>query len=70
MLPILPMDGGRILWSLLPKKYADIYAETEKYGLFILVGVLFLLPMIGVDVVRWFIGTLYPVLAGFVSIFV
>ena len=70
LLPILPMDGGRILWSLLPRKYANMYQESEKYGLFILIGVLFLLPMIGVDVVGWFIGTLYPIFAGFVDIFV
>ena len=70
LLPILPMDGGRILWSLLPKKYADLYAETEKYGLFVLFGVLFMLPMLGVDVVRWFISTLYPVLHSFVNIFI
>ena len=70
LLPILPMDGGRILWSILPKKYADKYAQTEKYGLFVLIGVLFLLPMLGLDVVSWFIGTLYPILAQFVSLFV
>ena len=70
LLPVLPMDGGRLLWSLLPKKLANIYAESEKYGLFILIGVLFLLPMMGLDIVGWFIGTLYPIFAGFVSIFV
>ncbi len=70
LLPILPMDGGRILWSVLPRKYANMYAETEKYGLLVLIGVLFLLPVLGLDVVSWFIGTLYPVLAGFVNIFI
>ena len=70
LLPILPMDGGRILWSLLPQKYANIYAKTEKYGLFILIGVLFLLPMMGLDVLGWFIGTLYPIFAAFVNIFI
>jgi Zn-dependent protease len=70
LLPILPMDGGRIVWALLPKKYANLYAESEKYGLFILIGVLFLLPMMGLDLVGWFIGTLYPIFAGFVNIFI
>ena len=70
MLPILPMDGGRVVWSLLPKKYANMYASTEKYGLFVLIGVLFLLPMLGLDIVGWFIGTLYPILARFVGLFV
>ena len=58
------------MWSLLPSKAAAIYAESEKYGLFILIGVLFLLPMMGLDIVGWFIGTLYPVFAGFVNIFI
>ncbi len=70
LLPILPMDGGRIVWSLLPQKYANLYSESEKYGLFILIGVLFLLPMMGLDLVGWFIGTLYPIFAGFVNIFI
>jgi len=70
LLPILPMDGGRILWSVLPRKYANAYAETEKYGLFILIGVLFLLPVLGLDVVGLFINTLYPILANFVNIFI
>ena len=70
LLPILPLDGGRILWSLLPSQYAKTYARTEKYGLFVLIGVLFLLPMLGLDIVGWFIGSLYPVLARFVSLFI
>ena len=70
LLPILPMDGGRILWSLLPQRYANVYAESEKYGLFVLIGVLLLLPMMGLDIVGWFIGRLYPILASFVGIFV
>jgi hypothetical protein len=41
LLPILPLDGGRILLSLLPLKYAIRYQETEKYGFFILIGVMF-----------------------------
>ena len=70
LLPILPLDGGRIMVSILPRKYANIYAESEKYGLFVLIGVLFLLPMMGLNIVGWFIGTLYPILASFVNIFI
>ena len=69
LLPILPMDGGRIVFSLLPQKYANIYQESEKYGLFILFGVLFVLPSMGLNIVGWFIGTLYPLFEGLLNIF-
>jgi Zn-dependent protease len=36
LLPILPLDGGRIVVSLLPPKAAFRFAQLEPYGLFIL----------------------------------
>ncbi|MBY0345400.1 MAG: site-2 protease family protein [Neisseriaceae bacterium] len=35
LLPILPLDGGRILSTLLPTKWAYHYATTERYGMII-----------------------------------
>ena len=69
LLPVLPMDGGRIVFSLLPKKYANIYQESEKYGLFILIVVLFILPSMGLNIVGWFIGALYPLFEGLLNVF-
>jgi Zn-dependent protease len=46
MLPLLPLDGGRVLTGLLPLPLARQYARTEPYGLFILLGVVFVLPLI------------------------
>ena len=45
MLPILPLDGGRMLLSILPLSLARIFAPLERYGMFLILGVLFLLPM-------------------------
>ena len=42
LLPILPLDGGRILFSLLPIKQAQQYAQTERYGMWILITLLLL----------------------------
>lgn len=70
LIPILPLDGGRVLESILPIPYAIRYHETEKYGLFVLFGVLFILPMLGIDIVHWFIGILYPMFMRFISIFI
>ncbi|SFV69115.1 FIG004556: membrane metalloprotease [hydrothermal vent metagenome] len=40
LLPLLPLDGGRILESFLPNKLAYQFAQTEKYGFFILLFLL------------------------------
>lgn len=40
LLPVLPLDGGRVLYSLLPHRLAWQYGQSEPYGLFILVGLL------------------------------
>jgi Zn-dependent protease len=42
LLPIPPMDGGRIVFSLLPQKLAYKYARIEPYGFFILMGLMLL----------------------------
>jgi Zn-dependent protease len=38
LLPILPLDGGRILASLLPDRLSYAYSRTEPYGIFILLA--------------------------------
>lgn len=40
LLPVLPLDGGRILAALLPPKWAQGFSRLEPYGLFIVVGLL------------------------------
>jgi Zn-dependent protease len=40
LLPILPLDGGRIAVSLLPMTLARTYSQTEQYGMFIVIGLL------------------------------
>jgi Zn-dependent protease len=47
MLPLPPLDGGRVLTGLLPGRLAWKYAQIEPYGLFILIGLLFLVPFAG-----------------------
>jgi Zn-dependent protease len=47
LLPLPPLDGGRIAAGLLPDALASPLARLEPYGMMILIGVLFILPMIG-----------------------
>ena len=37
LIPILPLDGGRILWGLLPPFYAMKYAKIERYGFILII---------------------------------
>lgn len=41
LLPLPPLDGGRITYSLLPPKWAQPYARIEPYGMVILILLLF-----------------------------
>ncbi len=46
LIPLPPLDGGRIAVGLLPMQFAAPLAQLERYGLFILVGILLLLTQI------------------------
>jgi Zn-dependent protease len=47
LLPVPPLDGGRILVAVLPGTLARSLSRFEPYGLLILIGLLFLLPLLG-----------------------
>ncbi len=47
MLPLPPLDGGRVAVGLLPRTLALPLARLERWGLLILIGGLFLLPWLG-----------------------
>jgi Zn-dependent protease len=50
LLPILPLDGGRVLTGLLPLSLAIPYSRLEPFGLFIVIGLLafnVLTPVLG-----------------------
>jgi len=62
MIPLPPLDGGRIAVGLLPYKLAVQLARLERAGLFILIGLIFILPMLGaqlgldLNIFGWLVG--------------
>nr|WP_249816547.1 site-2 protease family protein [Bradyrhizobium sp. 159] len=47
MMPIPPLDGGRVAVGLLPQRLALPLARLEPVGMLILIGLLILLPLAG-----------------------
>ena len=47
MMPIPPLDGGRVAVGLLPRFLAMPLARLEPFGMLILIGILILLPLVG-----------------------
>lgn len=47
MLPIPPLDGGRVAVGLLPNVLAYPLSRLEPYGMLILIGILIVLPLAG-----------------------
>jgi len=72
MLPLPPLDGGRVAVGLLPDALAFPLARLERYGLLILLLLLFLLPYIGeqigldLNILGWLIGGPATALVDFV----
>ncbi|MEW5786647.1 MAG: site-2 protease family protein [Pseudomonadota bacterium] len=59
LIPLPPLDGGRIAVSLLPPGPAMALARVEPYGIFILLGLMFL------DVLGYF---MWPLIDGLVQL--
>jgi Zn-dependent protease len=57
LLPIPPLDGGRIAVSLLPPRLAWKFAQVERFGFFILLALMFLggLDLILTPLMRMFL---------------
>ncbi len=61
LLPIPPLDGGRVVVGLLPLELARAWAQLERYGILIVLGVVFLLPRVtGFDPVGQVLQTVLP----------
>ncbi len=44
LIPVPPLDGGRIVTGLLPRKEAEAYEKIERFGMLIVILLLFLNP--------------------------
>ena len=63
MIPMPPLDGGRVAVGLLPRRIAEPLSRMERFGLFVIIAVFFVLPWIGrklsmdINIFAWVVGT-------------
>ena len=77
MIPLPPLDGGRVAVGLLPHPFDRQLAGVERYGFIILISLLFFLPMVGqalgmdLNVIWWIVSPivnfLYNLFASIIS---
>lgn len=52
LIPLAPLDGEKIITFFLPAHWVDVYDRIRPYSPFILLAILFVLPMFGLDLVN------------------
>ena len=60
LLPLPPLDGGRIAISMLPQRQAYQLAKIEPYGMYILIFMA-VMPIAGVSVLSWILRPLMSI---------
>ena len=49
MLPVLPLDGGRVVHGLLPPRHAERFARLERFGIVAVLVAFFVVPLIAAE---------------------
>ena len=74
MLPVPPLDGGRVAVGLLPKTLGDLLARLERVGFLIVLFLIFIVPLVGNGLgldwnpLIWLVGTPVDFLFRFVMV--
>lgn len=61
LLPIPPLDGSRALYAIAPDGVRRVMAGMERYGMFIILGVVILLPNVISGIITGVINWILPI---------
>lgn len=53
LIPLSPLDGEKVLSYLLPTRLQQGYESIQRYGPLLLMVLLFVLPLVGIDIISW-----------------
>jgi len=52
LLPLAPLDGEKVITYFLPDHWVEVYDRIRPYSPFILLSIVFILPMFGLDLIN------------------
>ena len=55
LLPIPPLDGGRVAVGLLPQPFSMALAQLSRFGMLLLLAIFILLPLAGINLFHWLV---------------
>jgi Zn-dependent protease len=58
LIPVPPLDGAQVLGALLPASLAAKYESLQQWGMYALIILLFVLPMIGINLLNLIVNFL------------
>jgi len=56
MIPLPPLDGGRVAVGLLPQPFSNMLAQLNRFGLFLVLAIFILLPLAGVNIFQMLVA--------------
>lgn len=67
LIPLAPLDGDKIVEYFLPESWNRVFQRIRPYSPILLLALIFVLPMLGLDIIGWIIR---PVLSNLFSLLV
>lgn len=52
LIPLAPLDGEKVITYFLPPRWADAFDRIRPYSAFILLAIVFILPLVGFDLLN------------------
>jgi Zn-dependent protease len=58
LIPVPPLDGAQVLGAVLPAPLAAKYESLQRWGFYVLIVLLFVLPMVGINLLNLIVNYL------------
>ena len=55
MIPLPPLDGGRVAVGILPQPLSGALAQLNRFGILLVLALFILLPLAGVNIFQWLV---------------